>query len=63
MVRVRNLFIFWKMNICFSSFTGASIARNDGMSVISVSYSTCLAHKVSDLGILACIECSYNFFK
>ena len=24
--------------------------RNDGMSVISLSYSTCLARKVSDLG-------------
>ena len=24
--------------------------RKDGMSVISLSYSTCLAHKVSDLG-------------
>ena len=38
-----------KLNICFSSFRGASIA---GMSVISLSYSTRLVHNVSDLGIL-----------
>ena len=47
MVRVR---ILCKLNICFSSSTGASIARNDGMSVISFNHSTCLAHKVLDLG-------------
>ena len=41
-----------KFNICFCSFTGASNTRIDGMSVISVSYFTCLAHKVSDLGTL-----------
>ena len=38
-----------KLNICFSSFQGESIARNDGMSVISLTYSTCQEHKVSDL--------------
>ena len=29
--------------MCYSSFTGASNSRIDGMSVISVTYSTCLA--------------------
>ena len=29
--------------------TGATNARNDGMSVISLTYSTCLAYNVSDL--------------
>ena len=33
-----------------SSFTGASNARIDGMSVISVTYSTCLVYNVSYLG-------------
>ena len=33
-----------------SSLTGASNARIDGMSVISVTYSTCLACNVSHLG-------------
>ena len=46
MVRVQNLFIFLKMIVCFSSFTGASIARNDGMRVISVTYSMCLAYNL-----------------
>ena len=37
------------MNIYASSFTGASYARNDGMSVFSVTYCTCLVYKFSDL--------------
>ena len=37
------------LNNHFSSFTGASNARNDGMSVISVNYSMCLVYNVSDL--------------
>ena len=36
------------LNMYVSSFTGASNARIDGMSVISVTYSTCLAYNVSD---------------
>ena len=38
------------LNMYVSSFTGASNARIDGMSVISVTYSTCLVYNVSDLG-------------
>ena len=41
MVRVR---ILMKFLFFFSSFTGASNARNDGMSVISVTYCTCLVY-------------------
>ena len=37
------------MNIYASSFTGASHARNDDMSVFSVTYCTCLVYKISDL--------------
>ena len=36
-------------NVYISSFTGASNGRNDGMSVIRVTYSTCLVYKFSDL--------------
>ena len=31
------------------TLTGATNARNDGMSVISLAYSTCLVYNVSDL--------------
>ena len=37
------------INVHISSFTGASIGRSDGMSVISLTYSTCLVYKISDL--------------
>ena len=46
MVRVRILFI---LNIHSSSFTLATNARNDGVSVIRLTYSTFLVHNVSDL--------------
>ena len=46
MVRERVLFIFYQLEY---SFTWATNARNDGVSVISLTYSTCLEHKVSDL--------------
>ena len=36
-------------NVYISSLTGASNGRNDGMSVIRVTYSTCLVYKFSDL--------------
>ena len=49
MVRVQILSFSINLNMYFSSFTGASNARNDGMSVISVTYSTCLAYNVSHL--------------
>ena len=38
------------MNICVSSFTGESDKRNDGLSVISEIYSTCLVYIILDLG-------------
>ena len=37
------------LNIHSSSFTWATNARNDGVSVISLTYSMCLKHNVSDL--------------
>ena len=38
---------FDQWNIHFSSFTGASNARNDGMSVISVTHSMRLVYKIT----------------
>ena len=49
MVRVRNLLFSSNLNTHFSSFTGSSYARNDDISVISVTFSTCLEYIVMDL--------------
>ena len=49
MVGVRILFIFQQLEYLFSSFTGASNARNDCMSVTSVTCSMCLVYKISNL--------------
>ena len=38
-----------KLNFYFSSFTGASYARIDGLSLISLTYSICLVYKIWNL--------------
>ena len=39
---------FYEFEFHFSSFTGSSNARNDGMTEISLTYSTCLVYIFQD---------------